>query len=81
MKIFQVWVNIGIDDRHSICSYIMPLTTSSSGTHGTSREYSLDAWSRLIIMIFYGFVKIRITRAKKAKIEEEHYHEQSRNKK
>ncbi|SBN13743.1 hypothetical protein KVMX100_140043 [Klebsiella variicola] len=41
----------------------------------------LDAWSRLIIMIFYGFVKIRITRAKKAKIEEEHYHEQSRNKK
>ena len=41
----------------------------------------LDAWSRLIIMIFYGFVKIRITRAKKAKIEEEHYHEQPRNKK
>lgn len=42
MKVFQVWVNIGIDDRHSICSYIMPLTTSSSGTHGTSRarEYS-----------------------------------------
>lgn len=83
MKIFQVWINIGIDDRHSICLYIMPLTTSSSGTHGTSRarEYSLGRMVQIDHYDFYGFVKIRITRAKKAKIEEEHYHEQSRNKK
>lgn len=55
MKVFQVWVNIGIDDRHSICSYIMPLTTSSSGTHGTSRarEYSPG---RMVHIDHYDFL-------------------------
>ena len=59
------------------------LRTSVIGTHGTSRarEYSPGRMVQIDHYDFYGFVKIRITRAKKAKIEEEHYHEQSRNKK
>lgn len=36
ITIFPVWINRSIDDWLSIGSYIMPLTTSASGTERMS---------------------------------------------